>query len=95
MLEIRADDDAHDGGEPFDMVMLARRLESYGFRADTDVATIGMRDRRNVPGESPRTYLLCGTVTDARQIEALRTRSDVVDVWPDGEVAPFGGANDP
>jgi hypothetical protein len=84
MVEIKAAPD----DEMLDLGAITARLGSRGFRQDHDSEPTPMGE--SGPSRKPQSFILYGFVDQESQIPSLEAQPEVISVWHDTKIAPFG-----
>jgi subtilisin family serine protease len=93
LIEIRA----QAGGSPSFAMNMASAIDLPGFEVDQEFEAVPMQDSQGGEGlvAGEETFVIRGTVASEEDMEALRARDEVVEVWKDTPIAPFTDLAEP
>ncbi len=80
------------GASPAFAMQLADEMELPGFEVDQEFEAVTMGRKPKgfaASAADDETYIIRGTVESEEDMEALRARDDVIEVWRDTPIAPF------
>lgn len=86
MLEIR-------GGSQIgvqDIARIANQYESIGFKIDPECEPVPMHGSEYENETTPQSFIVSGTISSQTEINALEAQPEVIRVWCDAKIEPFG-----
>lgn len=69
---------------------LDQHMRSMGVEPDTELDPVPMNEQGSGSDRRPTSVIVNGFIADESRIEALERRPDVIKVWHDTQIAPFG-----
>jgi hypothetical protein len=83
-ISVTAELDLHDRDALF------RHMKELGLEPDPELDPVPMNEQGSGAQRRPTSLIVTGTVADTAAIEALERHPEVIKVWRDTPIAPFG-----
>lgn len=90
MLKVMVEISASANVDLSNRAALDQHMRSMGVEPDTELDPVPMNEQGSGADRRPTSVIVNGWISDETKIEALERRPDVIKVWHDTQIAPFG-----